>query len=126
MFSDKESYLLSKIIEKINNIENICKHYDTSLEKALEDEILGRAAILMHLEAIAEQFEKLFENSAFDILKAYDKEDIKGIRRVRNYIAHQYDEVDNEVIFDIINTRLPIIKSVSLSLMQTDIDSGSV
>lgn len=126
MFSDKESYLLSKIIEKINNIENICKHYDTSLEKALEDEILGRAAILMHLEAIAEQFEKLFENSAFDILKAFDKEDIKGIRRVRNYIAHQYDEVDNVVIFDIINTRLPIIKSVSLSLMEADIDSSSV
>lgn len=57
------------------------------------------------------------ENSAFDILKAYEKEDIKGIRRVRNYIAHQYDEVDNEVIIDIICQRLPIIKQISLSLL---------
>lgn len=121
MFSQKENYLLHKIIEKIEHIQNVCKQYDTSIEKALEDEVLGRAAILMHLEAIAEQFEKLFENSAFDILKAYEKEDIKGIRRVRNYIAHQYDEVDNEVIMDIISQRLPIIKEISLCLIKTNL-----
>ena len=73
----------------------------------------------MHREAIAEQFEKLFENIEFDILKAYDKEDIKGLRRVRNYIAHQYDDVDNEIILDIIGTRLPIIKKISLSLIHS-------
>lgn len=82
MFSEKEDYLLHKIIEK---------------------------------------FEKLFENSAFDILKAYEKEDIKGIRRVRNYIAHQYDEVDNEIIMDIITQRLPIIREISLSLIKTNL-----
>lgn len=123
MFSQKEDYLLHKIIEKIEHIQSVCKKYDTSIEKALEDEILGRAAILMHLEAIAEQFEKLFENSAFDILKAYEKEDIKGIRRVRNYIAHQYDEVDNEVIMDIISQRLPIIREISLSLIKINLDN---
>jgi len=119
MFSDRERYLLNKIVEKIDHIESVCQHYDSSILMALEDHILGRAALLMHLEAIAEQFEKLFENSAFDILKAYDKEDIKGLRRVRNYIAHQYDDVDNEIILDIICTRLPIIKAISLSLLSS-------
>lgn len=117
MFNEKEHYFLSKIVEKIEHIEKICDIYHASYHEALNDETLGRAAILMHLEAIAEQFEKLFENSAFDSLKAYDKEDIKGIRRVRNYIAHQYDEVDNEIIIDIITKRLPIIKQTSLSLL---------
>jgi len=120
MFNQKEYYLLKKIIEKIENIQSVCNHYDASIDKALEDDILGRAAILMHLEAIAEQFEKLFENSAFDILKAYEKEDIKGIRRVRNYIAHQYDDVDHGVIRDIITQRLPVIKETSLSLMRAN------
>ena len=117
MFSERERYLLNKIIEKIDHIESVPQHYGASVIKALEDPVLGRAALLMHLEAIAEQFEKLFENSAFDILKAYDKEDIKGLRRVRNYIAHQYDDVDNEIILDIIGTRLPIIKAITLSLL---------
>lgn len=119
MFSERERYLLNKIVEKIDHIERVSQHYDSSIINALEDPILGRAALLMHLEAIAEQFEKLFENSAFDILKAYDKEDIKGLRRVRKYIAHQYDDVDNEIILDIINTRLPIIKAVSFSLLSS-------
>lgn len=47
-----------------------------------------------------------------------EKEDIKGIRRVRNYIVHQYDEVDNEMIMDIITQRLPIIREISLSLIK--------
>lgn len=46
-----------------------------------------------------------------------EKEDIKGIRQVRNYIAHQYDEIDNEIIMDIITQRLPIIREISLSLI---------
>lgn len=118
MFSEKENYFLSKIVEKINYIEKICDSYHASIDEALHDEILGRAAIMMHFEAIAEQFEKLSENSAFDILKAYEKEDIKGIRRIRNYIAHQYDEVDNEIIADIVTKRLPVIKRISLSLLK--------
>ena len=35
------------------------------------------------------------------------------------YIAYQYDDVDNEIIVDIISTRLPIIKAISLSLLSS-------
>lgn len=47
-----------------------------------------------------------------------EKEDINEIRRIRNYIAHQYDEVDNEIIADIVTKRLPVIKRISLSLLK--------
>lgn len=112
----KETSLIEKIIEKIDFIEHIIKQYG-SVEKALEDAILSRAAILMHIEAIAEQFEKLSENSFFEVLSKFDKDDIKGIRRVRNYIAHQYDEVDDDIIIDIIKDRLPIIKTICQDIL---------
>ncbi|MFP4333780.1 MAG: DUF86 domain-containing protein [Campylobacterales bacterium] len=114
----KEATLLRKIIEKITFIEEIVKQYG-SVESSLEDAILSRAAILMHLETIAEQFEKLSENGFFEVLSRFDANDIKGIRRVRNYIAHQYDEVDDDIIMDIIKERLPVIKLSCKKLLQS-------
>lgn len=107
----KKAILLDKIVEKITFIDQIVEQYG-SVENSLKDAILGRAAILMHIEAIAEQFEKLSENGFFETLSRFNPVDIKGIRRVRNYIAHQYDEVDDDIIVDIIKERLPIIKSI--------------
>ena len=53
--------LISKIYlinEKIEYIEQIVEEVG-SITKALEDEVTIRPAILMHLTAIAEQFDKL-------------------------------------------------------------------
>jgi uncharacterized protein with HEPN domain len=73
-------------------------------------EAKGRAAILMHLTTIAEQFDKLLHSGELELLSRFDKEDIKGSYELRNFIAHDYEGVDLYIVEDVIRDRLPIIR----------------
>ncbi|HIP11827.1 MAG TPA: DUF86 domain-containing protein, partial [Arcobacter sp.] len=39
-------------------------------------------------------------------------DDLKGISSVRNYIAHDYDSTDDNIIEDIVRYNLPIFKDI--------------
>lgn len=109
---------MSKAIERIKNIKKkIAFINDIVLEAggivpALEDEKKHRAAILMHLTSVAEQFDKLSKDGEFTILENFDKRDIKGSYDVRNFIAHDYDGVNLTIIENTIRERLPMIEKV--------------
>jgi len=45
------------------------------------------------------------------------KDDLKGIAAVRNYIAHDYDSVDDMIIEDVLRKNLPQIKSIVVTLL---------
>ena len=94
------------ILEKIDYIEQIVKN-SGSIAKALEDSITQRPAILMHLTAIAEQFNKLKQEHANDILSEFDDGDVKGMYDVRTYIAHDYEGVNLAIVEWIIRNGLP-------------------
>jgi len=108
MYSEKALKRVENIRKKIDFIDNIVREY-RSVEDALEDEQSSRAAILMHLTSIAEQFDKLLHNGELDLLSHFAKEDIKGSYELRNFIAHDYEGVDLFVVEDVIRERLPII-----------------
>ncbi|MEW6551895.1 MAG: hypothetical protein AB1389_07190 [Campylobacterota bacterium] len=55
----KDIRRITNIIEKITHIQNIITGFDNKISKALEDREVYRPAILMHLVAMAEQFDKL-------------------------------------------------------------------
>ena len=97
------------IIEKIEYIEQIIENVG-SITKALEDTMTIRPAILMHLTAIAEQFDKLKKSHADDILNEFDEEDLKGLYDVRTYIAHDYEGINLSIIEWIIRFGLPKFK----------------
>jgi len=97
------------ILEKIDYIEQIVKN-SGSITKALENYVTDRPAILMHLTAIAEQFNKLKKEHADDILSAFDDEDVKGMYDVRTYIAHDYEGVNLAIVEWIIRNGLPKFK----------------
>ena len=97
------------ILEKIDYIEQIVKN-SGNITNALEDSITSRPAILMHLTAIAEQFNKLKQEHAEDILNAFDNHDIKGMYDVRTYIAHDYEGVNLAIVEWIIRNGLPKFK----------------
>jgi hypothetical protein len=54
-----------------------------SVTVSLEDSITSRPAILMHLTAIAEQFNKLKQEHADDILNAFDEQCNSIISKVK-------------------------------------------
>jgi uncharacterized protein with HEPN domain len=106
------------ILEKIDYIEQIVKN-NGSITKSLEDSITSRPAILMHLTAIAEQFNKLKQEHANNILDAFEHNDVKGMYDVRTYIAHDYEGVNLAIVEWIIRNGLPKFKKQCKSIINT-------
>jgi len=102
---------LNKILECIEDINFIINDNDLKITQAIEDKII-KPAIRMNIIRIAEQFSKLKDDNEFKILENFSNEDLKGISSVRNYIAHDYDSTDDNIIEDVIRYNLPIFKDI--------------
>jgi len=96
---------LEVILEKLVYIENIV-HKCASIHIALRDKEITRPAILMHLTSMAEQFIKLSEPELIELLSR----SIKGAMSIRNFIAHDYEGVNLEIIESTIRETLPNLK----------------
>ena len=107
------------ILEKIEYIEQIVDD-NGGIVKSLEDNVILRPAILMHLTAIAEQFNKLKKDHADNILNAFDDKDVKGMYDVRTYIAHDYEGVNLSIIEWIIRNGLPKFKKQCKKIISTN------
>ena len=105
MYNDEELIRIKSIKKKLDSIFVIIKRHD-GIVKALEDKDEAQPAVMMLLIAIAEQFNKLQKNDA-DILENFDSSDLKGISSVRNFIAHDYDGINLQIIEDILRYKLP-------------------
>ncbi len=124
MFNHKSIQRIKVIDKKIRFIQEIVKQKG-SIELALEDEQNSRAAILMHLTSISEQFDKLLHNGELEILSNFEKEDIKGSYELRNFIAHDYEGIDLYIVEDVIEKRLPIIKKTTYDILIKDQNGNS-
>ena len=45
-------------------------------------------------------------------MSKFDIEDLRGLNAVRNYIAHDYDSVDDEILEIVLRVHLPKIKKL--------------
>lgn len=106
---------LDKILECIENIDFIINNSNLKITQAIDDKII-KPAIRMNIIRIAEQFAKLKDDNEFKILENFSNEDLKGISAVRNYIAHDYDSTDDNIIEDVIRYNLPIFKNIIESI----------
>ena len=109
---------LKKVYECIENIEFIINESDLKITHSIEDKII-KPAIRMNIIRIAEQFNKLKDDNEFIILEAFTSNDLKGINAVRNYIAHDYDSTDDNIIEDVVRYNLPIFKETIKTLLET-------
>ena len=100
---------LKSILLKIDDIEYFITQKNGKIMPAIEDRIL-RPAIRMHIISIAEQFNKLKDENEFELLSKINKSDLKGINAVRNFIAHDYDSVDDEMLETVLRIHLPQLK----------------
>lgn len=107
---------LNKIYECIENIEFILNTNNLKITTAVEDKLI-KPAIRMNIVRIAEQFTKLKDDNEFKILENFANEDLKGISSVRNYIAHDYDSTDDNIIEDVVRYNLPVFKKITKELL---------
>ncbi|PHR54511.1 MAG: hypothetical protein COA44_12820 [Arcobacter sp.] len=113
----KVSNRLESIFNSINDIEFILDAHDIKITAAIEDKII-KPAIRMHIIKIAEQFSKLKDDNEFSTLEHFESHDLKGLSSVRNFIAHDYDSVDDLIIEDVVRLNLPKIKNIVESLLK--------
>jgi uncharacterized protein with HEPN domain len=83
----------------------------------LEDREVYRPAILMHLVAIAEQFDKLKKENS-PLLEHFSFDDLKGIYDTRTFIAHDYEGVNLPIIETAIRYGLPELLAVSSAIVE--------
>ncbi len=117
MFDSRDTERIQTIIEKIDLIFEIVNE-SSGIVASLSDTKLRRPAILMHLIAMAEQFEKLKNDAAFGILSYFDREDLKGSYDIRNFIAHDYEGINLPIIEMVIREKLPHIKSCAIEALK--------
>ena len=84
----------------------------------IEDKLI-KPAIRMNIVQIAEQFAKLKDDNEFKILENFSPNDLKGISAVRNYIAHDYDSTDDNIIEDVIRYNLPVFKKTIVKILKS-------
>jgi uncharacterized protein with HEPN domain len=108
---------LEKIVSAIDDIDFILQQNDIKITQAIEDKIL-KPAIRMNIVRIAEQFSKLKDDNEFKILEYFSSNDLKGLSAVRNYIAHDYDSTDDNIIEDVIRYNLPVLKKTIEKIFQ--------
>lgn len=94
------------IKQSLEDVAFILNQNDFKITQSVEDKIL-KPAIRMHIIKIAEQFTKLKEENAFKILGQFDEKDLRGISAIRNFIAHDYDSVDDSIIEDVLRHNFP-------------------
>jgi uncharacterized protein with HEPN domain len=117
MYNLEDSVKIKIIIEKIELINEIVCDFG-AISMALEDKKMGRPSIVMHFLAMADQFNRLKNDGAYEILGCFDKEDLKGSYDIRNFIAHDYEGVNLAIIEMVIRTKLPKIKLVCDAIVQ--------
>lgn len=100
---------LRLILEKISDIEFFIEQKNGKIMPALQDRIL-KPAIRMQIISIAEQFNKLKEENEFELLSQFDKDDLRGLNALRNFIAHDYDSVDDEILEVVLRKHIPRLK----------------
>ncbi len=100
---------LALILEKISDIDFFIQQRDGKIMTVLQDRIL-KPAIRMQIISIAEKFNKLKDENEFEILSQIDKNDLRGINAVRNFIAHDYGSVDDEILEVVLREHIPKIK----------------
>jgi uncharacterized protein with HEPN domain len=104
---------LDGMLRKIEDIEYFLAQKDGKITEALCDRIL-KPAIRMQLIALSEDFTRLTQMGAFKTLSFFDPKDIKGLHSVRNFIAHDYDSADDEILEEVVRNHLPRLKACVL------------
>ena len=110
---------VTTIKKALEDIEFILSQKEFKITQVIEDKIL-KPALRMHIIRIAEQFQKLKDENEFEILEKFDKKDLRGISAVRNFIAHDYDSVDDLIIDNAIRYNFPKIKQIVEKILQKD------
>ena len=109
---------LDSILESINLIQEWSKGRNTVHDYMLTPMgVMAFNACVMRLQVIGEQVGKLLKNNE-QPLSAYPSIPWNAIYGMRNFVSHEYANIDEEIIVSTINDDIPALKSVIEELLK--------
>jgi len=82
-------------------------------------------ACCMSLQYITENFIKIRNLTTESFFATYRQVPWKSVFGMRNFLVHEYADVDDEAIFRTIKEDMPVLKKTSLSLL-SDLNEGKL
>ncbi|EAI9131861.1 DUF86 domain-containing protein [Campylobacter upsaliensis] len=112
---------LKKLRDIKDGIDFIFELCEDGLIKALSDIREKQPAIIMHLVVCNENLQKIQDNYDVDILELFSKDDIRGLKAIRNIASHDYEGLNLAIIEEVIRYKLPPIREkIALFLERQD------
>lgn len=79
----------------------------------------------MSIQYITENFIKIRNKVAADFFSSYKQVPWKAVFGMRNVIAHEYADIDDEAVFNTIHNDMPVLKETAEKIL-ADLDEGKL
>lgn len=79
----------------------------------------------MSIQYITENFIKIRNKVTADFFSSYKQVPWKAVFGMRNVIAHEYTDIDDEAVFNTIHNDMPVLKDTAEKIL-ADLDAGKL
>ena len=79
----------------------------------------------MSIQYITENFIKIRNKVTADYFSSYKQVPWKAVFGMRNVIAHEYTDIDDEAVFNTIHNDMPVLKETAEKIL-ADLDAGKL
>lgn len=123
---DRIKTYLKVSIEEINLIEKMSAGIKSPQD--FGQSITGMTvfrACGMSIQYITENFIKIRNKVTADFFSSYKQVPWKAVFGMRNVIAHEYTDIDDEAVFNTIHDDMPVLKETAEKIL-ADLDEGKL
>lgn len=123
---DRIKTYLKVFIEEINLIEKMSAGIKSPQD--FGQSITGMTvfrACGMSIQYITENFIKIRNKVTADFFSSYKQVPWKAVFGMRNVIAHEYTDIDDEAVFNTIHNDMPVLKETAEKIL-ADLDEGKL
>lgn len=123
---DRIKTCLKVSIEEINLIEKMSAGIKSPQDfgQSITGMIVFRACG-MSIQYITENFIKIRNKVTADFFSSYKQVPWKAVFGMRNVIAHEYTDIDDEAVFNTIHNDMPVLKETAEKIL-ADLDEGKL
>lgn len=123
---DRIKTYLKVSIEEINLIEKMSAGIKSPQD--FGQSITGMTVVRacgMSIQYITENFIKIRNKVTADFFSSYKQVPWKAVFGMRNVIAHEYTDIDDEAVFNTIHNDMPVLKETAEKIL-ADLDEGKL
>ena len=123
---DRIKTYLKVSIEEINLIEKMSAGIKSPQDfgQSITGMTVFRACGLS-IQYITENFIKIRNKVTADFFSSYKQVPWKAVFGMRNVIAHEYTDIDDEAVFNTIHNDMPVLKETAEKIL-ADLDEGKL